>query len=374
MSLKIRITKESIINLIFFLYQVLNIVSIAFSQLRFICTGIGIAILVYVLIFSSRRLKYSMILLAVYFVGFVSNVHTSNYRVNEFAMIAQYAGIGFFLLEYRVSYSLSKLSFIFASAFYLLGLCGLMSLSLFTYLSNNYVSINIIYYCAVIFISIKQNHLSDNIVPFVVTALICIISAGRASVICGVLLLCLFYVYYLWKREKLQNKKAIIGIVIAICVFGILLGNYFELLKKTVLYSFYYGRESETGLASDGRIYLMREYMSRMTDSLGNFILGVPCRQNRLFLLFGSNWHNSYIRIHCFFGMAGLLVFLLCTVRTAIVSMKYAKWVVLFLLVIEIRMITDSAAVNGTFDPLLYYFFLFMNFEEADVGDMYQQL
>ncbi len=328
-----------------------------FPQLKYISAGIGLICFVFALIIKPNKITF-LLPVIVYVCMIFSAIYTGNHRLEEFVLPLMFIGPSLLLIDFNISYRIALLFFWVTVSMYTVSLSGLIDLGMFQYYSKNYVSINVLNLITLLYISMFRNNFRFSLYPSIAVAVVCYLSMGRASIIVCTIQLALFFLYLLYYRKQEEHKGNFFLVIFAILV---LLAGYLIVFDKYVfplLQRFSSTHKFDYGFTSVGRSMLLREYLYRIKDSFGNLLFGVPIRNNALFLAFGSNWHSSYLRLHSFFGLSGVLVFFASTYKAIVRFLKENKIFLILLFVLLLRIATDSAAANGIFDPLLYYFFV----------------
>lgn len=344
--------------LFYFFYVTILLYSILFPILIYLAALIGIICFCFVII-TKPRVKTFILPFVVYSCALTSALYTENYRIEEYFMPIVYIGPSLILIFYNINLLFSKIYFYFVSALYLVVLAGIVDANIMEYFSDNYISINMINALAIYYIARSNNKKKFTIWPSLVVSIICFLSKGRAAIIAGITQLLLFILYYLWEKKKIRRKKILASIFLMIVISIIIYNFTFDKYIFPLLSNFYSTSKFDYGFTSVGRSLLLTEYLSKANSSLLSIIFGVPSRKNTLFLAFGSNWHNSYLRLHSFFGISGVLLVLIFSFRAGICFYKRNRVYFILMMVILLRILTDSAAFNGIFDPILYYFFYY---------------
>lgn len=357
LRLNIKLDGNWVASIFFFLFQVTYFMYTSwFPQMKYVSAGLGI--MCFAFVFILKRGKNSFILpVIVYTCTILSALYTGNHRLEEFIMPLMFIGPSMILIHFKISYKFARLYFWLNALIYVAILIGLIDLNVFGYYSDNYISINILNLSTILFITSYQNNIKFNIYPSIAVAIVCYLSMGRASIIVGTIQLILFFLYFLYYRRKEERRS---NFLIVIFVTLTLMVGYLIVFEKYIyplLGNFFSTHKYDYGFKSMGRSMLLQEYWNRMNDSIGNFVFGVPIRNNDLFLSFGSNWHSSYLRLHSFFGLPGVLIVMISACKAAAKFSKENKVFLILICVLLIRIATDSAAANGILDPILYYFF-----------------
>jgi len=292
------------------------------------------------------------ILIALYLAVILSAIHTGNYRLQEFYMPFMYLGIGFLLMNFKINHKLIYGTFIMYVLFFSLYIPKGINYRIFPGYSRNYYSVIMIYNVILVYIADYENNIKTKITPALITFIISLWAIGRSGIIASALLL--IFVFIEIQRKNIKSSKYARVIVTTILILIFLMISS-KVLYEKILYK-YFERLITQGLSDRSRTLIIQEYIYLAKQSFGNFVFGVPIRDNYLFSIWNSNLHNSFARLHAFFGMFGLSSLICLSMKSFIRYWKQNRFFAFLMCVLFIRMSTDSVAFNGIFDPIIYYF------------------
>jgi hypothetical protein len=116
----------------------------------------------------------------------------------------------------------------------------------------------------------------------------------------------------------------------------------------------YFNRLETRGLSDrDGREYIWSNYISQM--NMKRFLFGRDPRYDLSLIKFNLNYHNSFINLHAYSGMAGIIfVFLMLRAMVKLFNRNKLLWLILITLIL--RSFTDNVLfVNQEYDFIVYY-------------------
>ncbi len=186
-----------------------------------------------------------------------------------------------------------------------------------------------------------------SIICFVVSVL----GVGRAGIVsAGMILLgCLFEV--LFKKSDYGNwKKWIIILFVVIIVYWIIVNPD---ILATIFPRFFNRHRT---IFEEQRAGLILDYINHITNTR-DILFGVNLRECSYIQLYNNNPHNSFISIHAYYGLFGLL----CVIFSCLQNIKNNTknrnlCLAFFIIAVMIRISMDKLAGNGIFDPIVYYF------------------
>jgi hypothetical protein len=188
----------------------------------------------------------------------------------------------------------------------------------------------------------------------VLVVILCFYGLGRGSIIVSILLL-LFGVILNVINSKSYKVKifALIFISGLIVYFSynsetiIMLENIEEGLNKT---------QFGQGYTDEARLGMNAEYISNLNT--WNFLFGSSYKNTSIEKYFNGNPHNSFIRLHSYYGIFGITVLLM--VISSILIANKDKSVKFTLLVLLVLLLFRSYTEPILFPSALDLFFLFM--------------
>lgn len=215
--------------------------------------------------------------------------------------------------------------------------------------SRNMVSFYFFLYT--IFYYIEKYRYTDKVEfwPALLSMIISLASIGRSGIITSFLLLFVIAIYKLNKAGFLSKLKYI---VLSVMLMVISIAFFKNQILILIIQSL--ARFEEQGVESGPRTWITNIYLTRMTSSLSNFLIGFPLNHDA-FVLFDYNLHNSFLSLHYFFGVFGLII-----VYLIIKSLLFVKGKLLyksFLCLLLIRGFTDQIFFINFNDIVIYLLF-----------------
>jgi hypothetical protein len=150
------------------------------------------------------------------------------------------------------------------------------------------------------------NHDRLPIFSTICTLIVAVYGLGRGSMIVGLLLffLSVFVNIYIAKSDvyRYQTKKTVVIIMIAVAILIML--NYDEVIFSLDLWI--EGSKFSGGVLDEHRGKIITDYLGKIEGS--ELLFGTSYENTSITQNYGGNPHNSYIRIHSFYGILGLIL------------------------------------------------------------------
>ncbi len=199
------------------------------------------------------------------------------------------------------------------------------------------------FYCLLSYI----NHKKIQMIPILCVLIICLLAIGRTGIVLSAVL------FFAWSisliNVKLSIKKIsfiIFVIVSALFIFSEEVAYIFEQFYMRL------DRLERYGFANDHRNNMLDHYLSKL--DLINVFLGFNYTEDRYFMKWDFNPHNSYIRLHLYTGIFGVISFLSLYLFSSYYWFKKSIFMLVVLNVIVIRIYIDTLAFFGILDFVLF--------------------
>jgi len=232
----------------------------------------------------------------------------------------------------------------------------------FIQMSVNYVSVVMIMNIALVSFIEKRQGVSVSIWPALVGFFLALLAQGRAGILVT-LFLVLNVLFMHWRGLKSSIK--LISAVIFISGLVIFILSQIDTILLVIENIEFLERFSKKGVDSPSRDILKREYFSHMNTE--NIILGYNYQNNHWFKHYGGNPHNSYIRLHHYFGFFFFLIVPLIIIALVRLLFRNVFICGLFFAVL-LRAYTDTVLFLTLYDfmviLLFYYSFNYMKIEK----------
>lgn len=295
--------------------------------------------------------KQIVLLFILLILGWLSSTynHNSTYLAYGF-MILSNAGIALFMYYYKISergsLSLFLILSIILTGYYIIHR-NLYEVFAAGNLSRNYVSVFLLCFIILIYISCRSNKVLLNFLPVIVLLFSCM-AGGRGGILSAVIFN-IFYFFIIMKyaanREKIYYILGL-WLVFILLLFIYQFGNWMRLVR------FLIGKFANTGFGAD---------MDRIAYRYKPYILECKHFENMLFganirSIINDHLHNTYLMAHARFGILGLLIFIVLFVRAIIYSWKKQnKFLAALILTLMIRIFTDTIFTMLVFDSIFFY-------------------
>ncbi len=206
--------------------------------------------------------------------------------------------------------------------------------------SNNYVSVYLLMPLCLYYTRVDLYKENYHIYPAIIVAVLSILSGGRGGFISSIFILIALVMCKLFSGKSFVKKMRVLFILslIVVIIAIPLISSFIDNNASLDLIN----RFNRKGMTSFGRLNIWEEYLN-------------SCKNNVLYLLFGSNiqnlkWasffegnlHNSFLFVHAYTGLIGLLFILIASIRAYIYALRNHKWIYFsVLLALEFRSFTD---------------------------------
>lgn len=334
--------------------------------------SIGGVSAIYVLLKNPKKIHLK-IFIVLYTIITASALYTGNYRIQEFYMPFMYGGMGLLLLNYKLDYTLIKISFMFYLIFFLFHMPKGINYRIFPGYSRNYYSVIMIYHCVLLYITGVENKIRIRLLPALATFIISVWAIGRGGIITSGILLTVVLIEYIKNDYYLANHNRsfilrIQGLVFLLMILGLYI---FFFASNDILYK-YFERLATHGVTDRSRVIILEKYIYLLRTSFWNILFGGPIRNNYFSEVWNTNLHNSFARLHAFYGLLGVITLVKLLIGFVRNHWRRNKFYIALFCIMLLRMSTDSIAFNGMFDPLIYYFLL-NHYFKRERGDLIEK-
>lgn len=208
--------------------------------------------------------------------------------------------------------------------------------NIFPSMSVNYVSVVFIMNVVVIYLLELRNKEPISIFPAFLGFVFSSIGLGRSGIICSGILFFFLLIRY-WSKLSLNTKYFyVIFLILPVLLLGLF---YSEDIIERITNLSILERFTERGVDSPSRDILKREYFEHL--NFKNILLGYNYKDNNWFIHYGLNPHNSYIRLHFYFGI--MFIPIIFTIIFSLLKLLKADFMLFIcLFVILLRAYTDS--------------------------------
>lgn len=222
--------------------------------------------------------------------------------------------------------------------------------TLFLEASRNWISIVMLTTAVLYYIESYKSNLPLRVFPSILVLIISIWAIGRA----GILISCYLFLGILYlKYRNLNRKNRIVSLFVFSIILGLLIVFFIDKINDFIELNRLFNRFNEKGLDNSYRVEMIHEYINNL--NFINAIFGYDYTNNPFFRTWEFNPHNSFIRLHYYSGIVGILF--VCFLIT--ILLKYLKSNFLYFLLLSVvlmRGFTDTVIFFGRYDFLVFYF------------------
>lgn len=197
------------------------------------------------------------------------------------------------------------------------------------------------------------------------TLIVAVFGLGRGSIIIAGLILLSSVLINAWTTESRAERKIylVAGMLASPALVIFLFTYYTEVISY--LNVAIEGSKFSGGVIDEHRARMMTDYMQKM--DVWSLFFGTSYHGTSIENIYGGNPHNSFIRLHSFYGLAGfLLVFLsFALIFASAKCLKHKTVTLLFIIFSLLRALTEPIFFPSVLDFFyILYLVVFFNFAE----------
>lgn len=191
---------------------------------------------------------------------------------------------------------------------------------------------------------------------------IAMIGLGRSSMIISALILLFYFLAnaLIINERKMSGLAYLVFVAFVVVILGLYSGVTFDVVEDAIQQS-----KFSAGVVDEHRAIMIDDYINKI--DAWSLLFGTDYSGTSIVQSYGGNPHNSFIRLHSFYGIVGLFV-ILSPVYFLIAS-RYpfkSKFIVLVLIsLVLIRSGTEPILFPTPLD-LFYWLYFFMFFRFGD--------
>ncbi|MCS4227934.1 hypothetical protein [Sphingobacterium sp. BIGb0165] len=274
---------------------------------------------------------------------------SENYRLVDFFLVFNYFGIALIPIFYTLNFKIYRLlAYLTICYFFFFIIKGTVPDEVFS-ISRNFISVVLLISVGFHIISATQNNRKPSPLILVLALFVAVWGVGRSGIFSFSVLLVLIP---LLSNYKFLYKFLLISLILILSIYAY---TYFA---DSIFYTALYRIENMG--AEDVRETMNQEYLKTTFTSLSNIIFGTPLLDIESLAQVEYNPHNSFIRLHIFYGLFGFIIIICSIIYALIKYVKIGNYVFMVLLMVLLfRSSVDSTAFHGPLDPLIFYL-LFM--------------
>lgn len=200
-----------------------------------------------------------------------------------------------------------------------------------------------------------------------ITLTVAVYGLGRGSMIVGFLLVLISLLINLGIAESKSYRSLTIKTILVslTTIIALILVNYDELTLAVDIWI--EGSKFSGGILDEHRGKIMTDYLSKI-DGL-SLLFGADYQNTSIMQYYGGNPHNSYIRVHSFYGIIGLILVVTPLILMCLSRRKFSQKLVFILF-------TSLALLRAASEPIFFpstldffyalYFFMFFRFSKLE--------
>lgn len=217
------------------------------------------------------------------------------------------------------------------------------------FLGTSRNSISILFIVTVLIINVQEFKQAKpiSVMPAIISFMFCALSAGRSGIVCSLIYLGYLFFYKLYRMEKEKRRKVLF---ISFSIIFISAFYYKEQIFEFVSNMEVYVRLTGQANSGNERTLMNSAYLENM--NFFTFLIGYDFVDNYEFIKNGLNPHNSFLSLHHFYGLAGVLFFGIFII-TLFHLWKINKIYSVALFILLLRASTDQMMFPGEYDFLV---------------------
>ncbi|MHB1484509.1 MAG: hypothetical protein ACYCYI_07560 [Saccharofermentanales bacterium] len=291
----------------------------------------------------------------------LSSVYNGNMALSEIIIYAQFIFLSLCLFRIRMWHIASLASALGITGFCILQIArGVSPDSVMVGVSRNSISIYIMVFVVLYYISLQQNGFKPNIYIASLAFLSAIWGGGRSGIYALALFLAAVVIgrylelkysdisVMVYRRMK-YGVFLVVGLI-AVIAYMAQNGDFVDSLLSI------YRAKSSVNAADDIRFTMIAEYASIAVKNIWSLLLGVPLGMVKSMQVYNGNPHNMYINLHAQFGLIPFIAIMVLCVNAAIkLARENVMWLLIFISLL-FRGFSDIVGFYGVFDPLIFWF------------------
>ena len=218
---------------------------------------------------------------------------------------------------------------------------------------NGITSVLLVCQIAFCFVSYLYNK-KFPLLSLVLVVILCFYGSGRGSIIVSVLLLLFGAILNVINSKSFKLK--IFALIFISGLFFFLISNSETIIMLENIEEGLNKTQFGQGFTDEARTGMMDEYLSKL--NFYNSFMGASYKDTSIEKSFANNPHNSFIRLHSYYGIFGIVILLM--VLGSILIANKNKSVKFSLLVLLLLLLFRAYTEPILFPSPLDFFFLFM--------------
>lgn len=344
------------------LFKYMSYIPETIGNILIICLG-TLSIIVCVLKTGvNRQNPYILFVLEYTVFGFICFLHNGNMDIQELLWPLGFMGIGLLTLNFRIS---TKVTGFILYTYGLFIIFKIMECGGVDYIgsrgSRNGISVDIITYLTLYMITAYQEKKSVNVWTILFVMAVCFLGIGRSGIVISILLVGLFIVFKF--KNGISSVRSFLLVpaitVLVICIAVILYEYFSEYINLAI------GNFKEKGMRST-RLIIWGDYIRKTFSSPENILFGSRISGTRYLDIYNTNLHNSFLMLHCKYGLLGIGTVIIMMVRTIRKLFRDKEYYLLVpLIAVFIRMNLDYTDFNSSMDTVLIFFLLYPYYQKG---------
>lgn len=351
------LNSEKISNTIvaFYLSTILIIGMIANNAIITVIFYFAFFIAVIFTFVTSRRLRLGVFIISAggFLCGILGICVNGNSQILNLLYMVFSIYVAIILANPKVNYNIFYYSAIITALIIIVKIArnGINS-SIFPESSVNYISVFLMLSICLYYARADLYEKEYSLVPALISFALTIIAGGRGGFLAlSVLVIPLILIkFFSKKRSGIEKVLLAFFLLFVVVVVGYPL--ILRIVNNTdiILVNNF---QNKASLTNSYRYYCWLEYLERCRNTWKELLFGVKISTLKWANILNGNLHNSYLTIHAYYGIFGVLFVIIQTVRTMLFLLKAKKWVYLFsLLSFEIRAFTDHLFAANRMSPI----------------------
>ena len=179
------------------------------------------------------------------------------------------------------------------------------------------------------------------LLPAILSWGLSLLAGGRGGLIACTILVGGLLISRFLADETTRRERVILGLLLFVILVPVMV-IILELFTSRFTGLYVVSRFLDKGLDGGGRLDCWTEYIQKTLQSGTRILFGTPLDEVGWVIYYKGNLHNSYLFVHAYLGIGGLIFLLVMLVRAIIYGIRMRKWIYIWcILAFSFRALTD---------------------------------
>lgn len=225
--------------------------------------------------------------------------------------------------------------------------------SIFPESSVNYISVFLMIPMCLYYARADLYERRYSLTPAVVSFILSIVAGGRGGFLSLAILVVPLILIKFFRKKQNRIEKVLLGLFL---LFVIFVAGY-PLIQRVIDnsdFALIANFRNKASLKYSYRYFCWDEYINKCLINQKDLVFGSNIDDLHWANVLAGNLHNSYLFIHAYYGLFGIVAFMVLAIRIILFLVKKKKWVYLFsLLSFGVRAFTDHIFAANRVSPVI---------------------